>query len=565
MKHILILIITFFLLLSCLSNNQVVKNDVHDAESVSIESIEENIQADEIKPIDTTADVIIELQTDSGAMNTIEQQSSNIESQAGDFYVEKNNENIEISNVDNEANDIPVIVVDQTNDVVSEVLTGESDSEEFVQSDERSDQTDDRFVSEDTVQYNDNVLRYADLLKNYQLKQEVKEKKPGKISTIKKEKSVETPVVEKKSPFDFSDNSVKKKSEESFPVDEVYYYQPDEAVKKSGSTYTSLQYDIEQFKNITNNSMVSESNQGGEEIQAEENSEVNISLDNTGWIINKLDSSLLKPVLRKNDVNRTMFSFITGLPGNLKIEFIRYDYAKNSSITKEFTIKIVPKNIIEPKKGKKTEKKADVKKDKDFRRKLADNFFIDGNYKDAIKSYEEILKTGIGDAELYYRIAKSYKINVNNNKAIEHYKNNIAEIGNPYFDDAIIEYAQTLKDLEKYQEAIDIIYNIALPHSNSNQVKELLYLLLGDLNFNLKNYSESSRNYKTFISLYDTSMYYDKALFYLAYSLELLDEPQYKEARFFYRQLVSLFPESQFVNLSKSRILYLDRHFLKVN
>ena len=170
MKHILILIITFFLLLSCLSNNQVVKNDVHDAESVSIESIEENIQADEIKPIDTTADVIIELQTDSGAMNTIEQQSSNIESQAGDFYVEKNNENIEISNVDNEANDIPVIVVDQTNDVVSEVLTGESDSEEFVQSDERSDQTDDRFVSEDTVQYNDNVLRYADLLKNYQLK-----------------------------------------------------------------------------------------------------------------------------------------------------------------------------------------------------------------------------------------------------------------------------------------------------------------------------------------------------------------------------------------------------------
>ncbi len=574
MKHILILIITFFLVLSCLSNNHVVKNDVTDSAEVSAESYTENMESDEIKPIDSTADTIIISQADGIVVtdpvivnqNTAEEQSTYIEP-TSDSYVEKNNEILVIVKADNEIIDIPVTIVEQTRDIVPDISKDALNVDEVVLLNEKSDQTDDMFVSEDSEQYNDNVLRYADLLKNYQLKQETKKITPIIKSTIKKDEVVQDSVDEKQSPtFNFTDNSVIKKNEELMRDQDVYYYDSNEASIKKGSQSTSLQYDIEQFKNITNNSAITENNEEGEEIQAEENSEINISLDNTGWIINKLDSTSLNPVLRKNDANKTWFSFITGLPGNLKIEFIRYDYTKNINITKEFTIKIVPKNVIEPKKAKKTEKKADTKmKDKDYKRKLADNFFIDGNYKDAIKSYEEIINTGGGDAELYYRIAKSYRINANKNKAIEYYKKNIAEIGNMYFDDAIIEFAQTLKDLEKYKEAIDSIYNIALPNINNIHVKELLYLLLGDLNFNLKNYSESSRNYKTFISLYNNSIYYDKALFYLAYSLELLDEPKYKEASMFYRELVFSFPESQFVNLSKSRILYLDRHFLKVN
>ncbi len=574
MKHILILIITFFLVLSCLSNNHVVKNDVTDSAEVSAESYTENMESDEIKPIDSTADTIIISQADGIVVtdpvivnqNTAEEQSTYIEP-TSDSYVEKNNEILVIVKADNEIIDIPVTIVEQTRDIVPDISKDALNVDEVVLLNEKSDQTDDMFVSEDSEQYNDNVLRYADLLKNYQLKQETKKITPIIKSTIKKDEVVQDSVDEKQSPtFNFTDNSVIKKNEELMRDQDVYYYDSNEASIKKGSQSTSLQYDIEQFKNITNNSAITENNEEGEEIQAEENSEINISLDNTGWIINKLDSTSLNPVLRKNDANKTWFSFITGLPGNLKIEFIRYDYTKNINITKEFTIKIVPKNVIEPKKAKKTEKKADTKmKDKDYKRKLADNFFIDGNYKDAIKSYEEIINTGGGDAELYYRIAKSYRINANKNKAIEYYKKNIDEIGNMYFDDAIIEFAQTLKDLEKYKEAIDSIYNIALPNINNIHVKELLYLLLGDLNFNLKNYSESSRNYKTFISLYNNSIYYDKALFYLAYSLELLDEPKYKEASMFYRELVFSFPESQFVNLSKSRILYLDRHFLKVN
>jgi outer membrane protein assembly factor BamD (BamD/ComL family) len=65
--------------------------------------------------------------------------------------------------------------------------------------------------------------------------------------------------------------------------------------------------------------------------------------------------------------------------------------------------------------------------------------------------------------------------------------------------------------------------------------------------------------------LYPAGKGEDKAMFYLAYALELQENPQFKEAQHFYRELLDVYPESEYVNLSRSRIGFINRHYIKVN
>ena len=153
----------------------------------------------------------------------------------------------------------------------------------------------------------------------------------------------------------------------------------------------------------------------------------------------------------------------------------------------------------------------------------------------------------------------------NTKNAMEYYQKNLAEEGNPFYDDAIIEYIHLLKEQKEFDKAINVVYERGLSKSVSEDCTQKLYRTLGDLFFNVKNYTEAIRTYKTVLSLYPAGNGEDKAMFYLAYALELQENPEFKEAQRFYRELLDVYPESQYVNLSRSRIGFIDRHYIKVN
>ena len=287
-------------------------------------------------------------------------------------------------------------------------------------------------------------------------------------------------------------------------------------------------------------------------------------MENSGWIINNLDSKLLIPLSRQNDLNKTRYLFKTTKPGKVTIDFIRYDFEKNEYQNKKFHISIKQNliNIADDK--KKSEKKIDTI-EKDYKRKLADNLYISGNYLEALKVYEEIQKQGKVDSELYYRMGDSaYKTGAID-KAIKYFQENTLDTSNPYFDETAIAYVEALKKQNKYEQAIDFIYKVGLSSINEEPYLEQLYLFLGDLQFNIKNYQEAQRAYRNFLLQYEKSNATDKALFYLGYSLEISELPDYQEASLIYKKLLDDFPDSQYVNIARSRLLFLERHHLKVN
>ncbi|HOV13918.1 MAG TPA: outer membrane protein assembly factor BamD, partial [Spirochaetota bacterium] len=109
-------------------------------------------------------------------------------------------------------------------------------------------------------------------------------------------------------------------------------------------------------------------------------------------------------------------------------------------------------------------------------------------------------------------------------------------------------------------------YNFAINGVISQEEMEDLYLLLSDTYFNMKDYVSASNEYRRFIQLYPESLNNDKALFYLAYSMEnIQNNPDYKEAFRLYKLLVDKYPESKYRKTGKERMLHLERHYLKIN
>jgi TolA-binding protein len=90
--------------------------------------------------------------------------------------------------------------------------------------------------------------------------------------------------------------------------------------------------------------------------------------------------------------------------------------------------------------------------------------------------------------------------------------------------------------------------------------------MLADTYYSMKDYKNAGNEYRRFIKLYPDSFYIDKALFYLANALEnFKNNPDFKEAYRLYKIIVDDYPESVYYNKSKERILFLERHYLKIN
>ena len=306
-----------------------------------------------------------------------------------------------------------------------------------------------------------------------------------------------------------------------------------------------------------------------ENVSCLENQETIIKMQGTGWRIEEMNRQVMELLERKiGKDNSTTFKIKNGNAGMQQIKFTRYNEDENRQEIQVYNVEIKPVLLTaenDKKKAPKAKKASKSKGADDYRKTLADHLFADENFAQASVYYKKLIDENIVDSELLYKAAHSMKEAGNTKNAMEYYQKNLAEEGNPFYDDAIIEYIHLLKEQKEFDKAINVVYERGLSKSVSEDCTQKLYRTLGDLFFNVKNYTEAIRTYKTVLSLYPAGNGEDKAMFYLAYALELQENPEFKEAQRFYRELLDVYPESQYVNLSRSRIGFIDRHYIKVN
>ena len=306
-----------------------------------------------------------------------------------------------------------------------------------------------------------------------------------------------------------------------------------------------------------------------EKISGLENQETIIRMQGDGWRVDSVNHYAMKLLERKTGKDgNTIFRIKNGNAGKEQIKFTRYNEDENRQEIQVYSIDIKPVLLTAENNKKNSPKAKKEKKSKaaeDYRRTLADHLYADENFSQACVYYKKLIDENIVDSELLYKAAHSMMKAGNTDTALEYYQRNLSEEGNPFYDDAIIEYILLLKDQKEFDKAINVVYERGLSKGVSDDCTQKLYRTLGDLFFNVKNYTEAIRTYKTVLSLYPAGNGEDKAMFYLAYALELQENPEFKEAQRFYRELLNVYPESQYVNLSRSRIGFIDRHYIKVN
>jgi tetratricopeptide (TPR) repeat protein len=197
---------------------------------------------------------------------------------------------------------------------------------------------------------------------------------------------------------------------------------------------------------------------------------------------------------------------------------------------------------------------------------LADKYFQDGNYKDAKLLYLKLLEEGINDPEILYKLGIIENDNAKKFKAYEYFKAALEEKDPEYSIYALIELLKLLKAKKKYKEALDLYFLYGLIDNLNKKLAEELDILIADIYFCLKDFIKAAKQYKRFTNLFPYSDYSAKALFYLAYSLENLpNNPDFREAYRIYQIVIDRFPDTKYFLLSKKRLLYLDRHYLKVH
>ena len=293
-----------------------------------------------------------------------------------------------------------------------------------------------------------------------------------------------------------------------------------------------------------------------------ENDEIIISLDRPGWIIKNISDDIIKLLNRENLKDSTSFKFRSIDPGETEITFLRYDPERNDVILQTYRIVVKPDNIFATDKQKSDNKNTTD----DFRKTVADNLYNQGKYTDAKARYNELLKDGKDAADIYYKLGMIEKNLGNDAAALENFEKNIKEKDNPYFGEALAEMIRILKKLKKYQDAINAFYTYGMSEAIPKRSQEELYLLLADVYYGMNDFVNSAKEYRRFINIFPLSISLDKALFYLAYSMENYTiNPDFKGAYALYKLLMSKYPESKYYSLSKNRMLYLERHYLKVN
>jgi TolA-binding protein len=334
------------------------------------------------------------------------------------------------------------------------------------------------------------------------------------------------------------------------------------------------------------------------EIQVGENQKFSISLSDSGWIIRKLYPNLIKVLKRDNRNTNTIFQFQSTVACNVSIMFLRYNAPTNSIWRQVYNINVMPKLFNEVKDNieekssyadsndymrdegivfddgkneikmtpEKKEKNKKSKKDMDYKLDIANQQYTEKKYDEAGAIYRDLVNAGEGSPEIYFKLGMIEKIKNNLDKSNEYFKKVLEEKDELFYSDALLELMKNLQAGKKYLEAIDTYYKYTYGRSPNTRYQEELNLMLADTYYSMKDYKNAGNEYRRFIKLYPDSFYIDKALFYLANALEnFKNNPDFKEAYRLYKIIVDDYPESVYYNKSKERILFLERHYLKIN
>ncbi len=333
-----------------------------------------------------------------------------------------------------------------------------------------------------------------------------------------------------------------------------------------------------------------------ESLTVDEKGEISIVLDNSGWIVRGVEPQLLTLLERIVKTATTVFRFRADKPGHTQVRLLHYDIESDTITRKSYSIFVKPiqhseivsesfstssseknssGNLSNISSG--SEKKNDIKNEKknntpkkenkgDHRLKFADSLFDQKRYREAELRYSEIIKDGGANPEVSYKmgVINDYKKNLN--ESVKFYREALVEKNSIYYYESLINLVTSLKELKKFSEAIEALYEYGFSQSLSSSIAERLYLQLADVYFNMGEYKSASDEYRRFIATFTDSISIDKALFYLAYSLEKIEKnPEIREAIRVYQKIIKDYPESDYRRHANNRLLYLNRHFINLN
>ncbi|MBP5450352.1 MAG: tetratricopeptide repeat protein [Spirochaetales bacterium] len=254
-------------------------------------------------------------------------------------------------------------------------------------------------------------------------------------------------------------------------------------------------------------------------------SQLTLSMAGDQWVMKKMLPAYLELKDRKSTDKQTIFTFDVKAPGEVNLVFVRT--TKNEIVRQPYKI------FIQESPSKNTKPTSDT----------------------AAKP---------GAAEASYKAGMAAKRQAKNDEARKHFTAALSDPDNAYYADALTELIGLYKNDNDTAGAAKAYNQYATP--DARQSDDKLGILDYDLLVMNGDYKGAITGYRKFMQDFPESNLTDKALYYLAYSLEHYKvNPDYREAYRIYNIIISRYPESKYHKPSQNRSLYLERHYLKIN
>jgi tetratricopeptide (TPR) repeat protein len=254
-------------------------------------------------------------------------------------------------------------------------------------------------------------------------------------------------------------------------------------------------------------------------------SQLTLSMAGDQWVMKKMLPAYLELKDRKSNDKQTIFTFDVKAPGEVNLVFVR--------TTKDAIIRQPYKIFIQESPSKNTKAASTP----------------------AVKP---------GAAEAAYKAGMAAKRQAKPDEARKQFTAALSDPDNAYYADALTELIGLYKNDNDTAGAAKIYNQYAT--QDARQSDDKLGIIDYDLLVMNGDYKGAITGYRKFMQDFPESNLTDKALYYLAYSLEHYKvNPDYREAYRIYNIIIKDYPESKYHKPSQNRSLYLERHYLKIN
>jgi len=254
-------------------------------------------------------------------------------------------------------------------------------------------------------------------------------------------------------------------------------------------------------------------------------SQLTLSMAGDQWVMKKMLPAYLELKDRKSNDKQTIFTFDVKAPGEVNLVFVRT--TKDAIIRQPYKI-----------------------------------FIQESPSKNAQVQNTPAVKPGA--AEAAYKAGMAAKRQAKPDEARKQFTAALSDPDNVYYADALTELIALYKNDNDTAGAAKAYNQYAT--QDARQSDDKLGILDYDLLVMNGDYKGAITGYRKFMQDFPESNLTDKALYYLAYSLEHYKvNPDYREAYRIYNIIIKDYPESKYHKPSQNRSLYLERHYLKIN